>query len=80
MSTYFCREIRKNGTTRPCTSGNLTQVVFFKRRAEVDGAQRSQEQVTALIARKVPGTTIRNPACVAKIYPGFWEDFEATYG
>ena len=34
----------------------------------------------ALIARKVPGTTIRNPACVAKTYPGFWADFAATYG
>ena len=30
----------------------------------------------ALIARKVPGTIIRNPACVAKTYPGFWVDFE----
>ncbi len=33
----------------------------------------------ALIARKVPGTTIRNPACVAKTYPGFWADFDAIF-
>jgi len=33
----------------------------------------------ALIARKVHDTLIRNPACVAKTYPGFWADFEATY-
>ncbi len=33
----------------------------------------------ALIARNVPGTIIRNPACVAKTYPGFWADFDAIY-
>ena len=33
----------------------------------------------ALIARKVPDTTIRNPACVAKTYPGFWSDFDTIY-
>ncbi len=34
----------------------------------------------ALIARKVPGTTIRNPACVAKTYPRFWADFDRLNG
>lgn len=30
----------------------------------------------ALIGLKVPGVIIRNPGCVAKTYPGFWNDFE----
>jgi 3-phosphoshikimate 1-carboxyvinyltransferase len=29
----------------------------------------------ALAGLKVPGVVIRNPGCVAKTYPGFWEDF-----
>jgi 3-phosphoshikimate 1-carboxyvinyltransferase len=29
-----------------------------------------------LIGLKVPGVTIANPDCVAKTYPGFWEDLE----
>ncbi|MDY3558944.1 3-phosphoshikimate 1-carboxyvinyltransferase [Gemmata sp. JC673] len=30
----------------------------------------------ALVGLKVPGVVIRNPGCVAKTYPGFWEDLE----
>jgi 3-phosphoshikimate 1-carboxyvinyltransferase len=30
----------------------------------------------ALIGLKVPGVVIQNPGCVAKTYPGFWEDLE----
>jgi 3-phosphoshikimate 1-carboxyvinyltransferase len=33
----------------------------------------------ALIGLKVPGVVIRNPGCVAKTYPGFWQDFQALY-
>lgn len=29
----------------------------------------------ALIGLRVPGIVIKNPGCVAKTYPGFWEDF-----
>jgi 3-phosphoshikimate 1-carboxyvinyltransferase len=32
----------------------------------------------ALIGLRVPGVVIRNPACVAKTYPGFWTDFTAA--
>ena len=28
----------------------------------------------ALVGLKVPGVTIQDPGCVAKTYPGFWED------
>ena len=31
----------------------------------------------ALIGLKVPGIVIKNPACVAKTYPRFFEDLEA---
>jgi 3-phosphoshikimate 1-carboxyvinyltransferase len=30
----------------------------------------------ALIGLKVPGVTVLNPGCVAKTYPGFWDDLE----
>ena len=30
----------------------------------------------ALVGLKVSGVVVRNPGCVAKTYPGFWEDFE----
>ena len=34
----------------------------------------------ALIGLKVPGIVIKNPACVAKTYPGFWDDLEKLRG
>ena len=34
----------------------------------------------ALIGLKVPGVIIKNPGCVAKTYPGFWQDFETLRG
>jgi 3-phosphoshikimate 1-carboxyvinyltransferase len=30
----------------------------------------------ALLGLRVPGIVIKNPGCVAKTYPGFWEDLE----
>ena len=30
----------------------------------------------ALIGLKVPGVVVNNPGCVAKTYPGFWEDLK----
>src|SRR5205814_6654785 len=30
----------------------------------------------ALIGLKVPGVVIKNPGCVAKTYPSFWDDLE----
>jgi 3-phosphoshikimate 1-carboxyvinyltransferase len=30
----------------------------------------------ALIGLRVPGVVIKNPGCVAKTYPGFWDDLE----
>ena len=32
----------------------------------------------ALVGLKVPGVVIRNPGCVAKTYPGFWQDLLAV--
>jgi 3-phosphoshikimate 1-carboxyvinyltransferase len=29
----------------------------------------------ALVGLRVPGVVINNPGCVAKTYPGFWQDF-----
>src|SRR5437660_12885750 len=34
----------------------------------------------ALVGLKVPGVVIRNPGCVAKTYPGFWQDLERLRG
>ena len=33
----------------------------------------------ALIGLRVPGIAIKNPGCVAKTYPGFWDDLQALY-
>lgn len=30
----------------------------------------------ALIGLRVPGVVVKNPGCVAKTYPGFWDDLE----
>jgi 3-phosphoshikimate 1-carboxyvinyltransferase len=34
----------------------------------------------ALVGLKVPGVVIRNPGCVAKTYPGFWQDLDKLRG
>jgi len=34
----------------------------------------------ALVGLRVPGVVIRNPGCVAKTYPGFWQDWEKLRG
>jgi 3-phosphoshikimate 1-carboxyvinyltransferase len=34
----------------------------------------------ALVGLKVPGVVIRNPGCVAKTYPGFWQDWKGLSG
>jgi 3-phosphoshikimate 1-carboxyvinyltransferase len=31
----------------------------------------------ALVGLRVPGVVVRNPGCVAKTYPGFWQDLAA---
>jgi len=30
----------------------------------------------ALIGLRVPGVEVDDPGCVAKTYPGFWQDFD----
>jgi 3-phosphoshikimate 1-carboxyvinyltransferase len=34
----------------------------------------------ALVGLQVPGVVIRNPGCVAKTYPGFWQDLNRLRG
>jgi 3-phosphoshikimate 1-carboxyvinyltransferase len=34
----------------------------------------------ALVGLKAPGVVVRNPGCVAKTYPGFWQDLEKLRG
>ena len=34
----------------------------------------------ALVGLKVPGVIIDNPGCVAKTYPGFWQDLDQLVG
>src|SRR5206468_10779272 len=34
----------------------------------------------ALVGLRVPGVVVRNPGCVAKTYPGFWQDLELLRG
>lgn len=34
----------------------------------------------ALVGLRVPGVKVRNPGCVGKTYPGFWDDLMRLYG
>src|SRR5204863_9423192 len=34
----------------------------------------------AIAGLRVPGVTVLDPACVAKSYPGFWDDFDRLSG
>ena len=33
----------------------------------------------ALAGLRIPGVTILDPGCVAKTYPGFWDDLDALH-
>ena len=70
-------ELRKVGATVEEFADGLTITPGPLHGAEIDTYNDHRMAMSmALIGLKVPGIVIRNPGCVAKTYPGFWQDLE----
>ncbi len=68
-------ELRKLGAIVEERSDGLTITPAPLRGCAVDTYNDHRIAMSiALIGLKVPGVVIRNPGCVAKTYPGFWQD------
>ncbi len=70
-------ELRKVGAEVEEFADGLTIVPRPLHGAEIDTYQDHRMAMSmALIGLKVPGIVIKDPGCVAKTYPGFFEDLE----
>ena len=70
-------ELRKFGAAVEERDDGLTITPGPLRGAAVDTYNDHRMAMSlALVGLKVPGVVVRNPGCVAKTYPGFWEDLE----
>jgi 3-phosphoshikimate 1-carboxyvinyltransferase len=70
-------ELRKVGANVEEAADGLTITPGPLHGAEIDTYNDHRMAMSmALIGLKVPGIVIRDPGCVAKTYPGFWEDLE----
>jgi 3-phosphoshikimate 1-carboxyvinyltransferase len=68
-------ELRKLGAIVEEQSDGITITPAPLRGCAVDTYNDHRMAMSlALIGLKVPSVVIRNPGCVAKTYPGFWED------
>jgi 3-phosphoshikimate 1-carboxyvinyltransferase len=71
-------ELRKLGAEVEERADGLTIVPRPLRGCAVDTYNDHRMAMSlALVGLKVPGVVIRNPGCVAKTYPGFWQDLDA---
>jgi 3-phosphoshikimate 1-carboxyvinyltransferase len=74
-------ELRKLGATVEERADGLTITPGPLRGAAVDTYNDHRMAMSlALVGLKVPGVVVRNPGCVAKTYPGFWQDLERLRG
>jgi 3-phosphoshikimate 1-carboxyvinyltransferase len=70
-------ELRKVGAEVVEFNDGLTITPRPLHGAEIDTYNDHRMAMSmALIGLKVPGIVIKNPGCVAKTYPGFWQDLE----
>ena len=68
-------ELRKVGATVEEFANGLKITPGPLHGAEIDTYNDHRMAMSmALIGLQVPGIVIRNPGCVAKTYPGFWQD------
>ncbi|HEX4613297.1 MAG TPA: 3-phosphoshikimate 1-carboxyvinyltransferase [Urbifossiella sp.] len=73
----LANELRKFGAGVEEREDGLTITPRPLRGAAVDTYNDHRMAMSlALVGLKVPGVVIRNPGCVAKTYPGFWQDWE----
>jgi 3-phosphoshikimate 1-carboxyvinyltransferase len=71
-------ELRKLGAAVEEREDGLTITPGALRGAAIDTYNDHRMAMSlALVGLKVPGVVIRNPGCVAKTYPGFWQDLDA---
>jgi 3-phosphoshikimate 1-carboxyvinyltransferase len=74
-------ELRKLGAAVEEREDGLTITPGALRGAAIDTYNDHRMAMSlALVGLKVPGVVIRNPGCVAKTYPGFWQDLERLRG
>ena len=70
-------ELRKLGAAVDERPDGLTITPGPLRGAAVDTYNDHRMAMSlALVGLKVPGVVVRNPGCVAKTYPGFWQDLD----
>ncbi|HEV3384425.1 MAG TPA: 3-phosphoshikimate 1-carboxyvinyltransferase, partial [Gemmata sp.] len=75
--TALATELRKLGAKVEERPDGLTITPASLRGCAVDTYNDHRMAMSlALIGLKVPSVVIRNPGCVAKTYPGFWEDLK----
>jgi 3-phosphoshikimate 1-carboxyvinyltransferase len=76
----LCTELRKLGVEAEEYPDGLKITPRPMHGAEIETYNDHRIAMSmALIGLKVPGVVIKNPGCVAKTYPGYWEDFEKLY-
>jgi 3-phosphoshikimate 1-carboxyvinyltransferase len=74
-------ELRKFGAAVEEREDGLTITPGPLRGAAVDTYNDHRMAMSlALVGLRVPGVVVRNPGCVAKTYPGFWQDLEKLRG
>jgi 3-phosphoshikimate 1-carboxyvinyltransferase len=79
--TALATELRKVGADVVEFKDGLTITPQPLHSAEIDTYNDHRMAMSmALIGLKVPGVIIKNPGCVAKTYPNFWQDLEKLRG
>lgn len=79
--TALATELRKVGADVVEFKDGLTIAPQPLHGAEIDTYNDHRMAMSmALIGLKVPGVVIKNPGCVAKTYPNFWQDLEKLRG
>jgi 3-phosphoshikimate 1-carboxyvinyltransferase len=74
-------ELRRLGAEVEEFADGLTITPRPLHRAEVETYNDHRMAMSlALVGLRVPGVVIKNPGCVAKTYPGFWQDLGRLLG
>ena len=79
--TALATELRKLGAEVEERRDGLTITPRPLRGCAVDTYNDHRMAMSlALVGLRVPGVVITDPGCVAKTYPGFWQDLEELRG
>jgi 3-phosphoshikimate 1-carboxyvinyltransferase len=73
-------ELGKMGVKTRCEKSGITITGGIPEGAEIETYEDHRIAMSFAIAGlKAPGTVIRNPGCVAKSFPGFWDVLDTLY-